>query len=128
MAELWGDEEDDGAAGVLEEGEIAGELEDVAEALLGEDEERAARKSVAGPEGFAGNVGVDGGQVAGFPAPFVFAEAGGVVAGFEESEGEILVRVGDIRREGDCGLERGDGAGEGSLIAEGDGEGVVGDW
>ena len=106
------------------ERDVAEELERVAEALLGVEENGAAGEGGAVPLGLA-EIAAEGEEVAALPAPFVLWPAGGKIATVEEEEGEIAVGIGVVGLEGD-GLAIGSGSVvEAGEIAEGVAEVIV---
>lgn len=95
----------DSAAG--EDGEVSRELNGIAEALLGVDEECFAGDVGAIP-GSGGKLWGFGGIDPGFEAPFVLAPAVEEVAGHEERVGKGEVEVGIFGVEGNGGLVGGE--------------------
>ena len=120
----WALEDEGGAAGG-DFGEAADELDGVAEALLGVDEEGFSAGVFAVPEG--GGEGARGdGEAGGFPAPLVFGPSFAEVSVEEEHVGEVVVGFGEIGFEGDGSAEFFEGVIEELEINEGGAEEAVG--
>jgi hypothetical protein len=83
----------------------AGEAERVAEALLGQDEDRPPPERAAVP---FGGIHLAGLELAREPAGSVVAEALGVAPGGELREGELDAHLGEIGKSADALLEKGD--------------------
>ena len=112
---------DDADAPIGEERDVAGELDGVAEALLGHHQEGLPGDVVAAPLG-AGDGGEVGGEHRVPPAPFVVGEARGVVAGEEVGGAAVPVGAGEIGAQRDGGGAGGDGVRGVSLGGEDEAE------
>ena len=85
-----------------DERRVAAELDRVAEALLGMQQQDAAAERLARPQGCANRRG----RAAGPPAPFVFPPAFGELAVQQQSEGQVVMGIREVRVEGN-GLSAG---------------------
>ena len=98
---------------------VAAELNGVAVALFGVDEQGAAVEGFASPLRLAeGPRGVA--HLRGLPAPLVFGPAGGEAAASQQSHGQMVMSVGVIRAQGDGSAKTGFGFFQAALLLQRD--------